>query len=197
MTDGATVGGATARERVVIEVPLFHLVERHVLAAERLHGDDTTIRILAKGKCTTRRSRTYVRDDRPFAGPALLAAVYYASSDRRGEHPQKHLAAFAGILQADCYIASSLRSRRRRRCCRLRRRFALPMRGGASSSWLTSRKMLGEVRRQTGFSDRTGGGQTPGCVARDRSRHQWPPLLEDMHAWLPRERETSHAPPRS
>jgi transposase len=44
-----------------------------------------------------------VRDDRPFAGPAPPAAVYYASSDRRGEHPQKHLAAFAGILQADCY----------------------------------------------------------------------------------------------
>lgn len=44
-----------------------------------------------------------MRDDRPFAGPAPPAAVYYASSDRRGEHPQKHLAAFAGILQADCY----------------------------------------------------------------------------------------------
>src|SRR3954451_1537063 len=44
-----------------------------------------------------------VRDDRPFAGPAPPAAVYYASSDRRGEHPQRHLAAFAGILQADCY----------------------------------------------------------------------------------------------
>src|SRR6202040_2272509 len=84
-------------------MPLFHLIERHVLAAERLHGDDTTIRILAKSKCTTGRIWTYVRDDRPFAGPAPPAAVYYASSDRRGEHPQKHLAAFAGILQADCY----------------------------------------------------------------------------------------------
>ncbi|KRP88614.1 hypothetical protein AOQ73_27785 [Bradyrhizobium pachyrhizi] len=84
-------------------MPLFQLIERHVLAAERLHGDDTTIRILAKGKCTTGRIWTYVRDDRPFAGPAPPAAVYYASSDRRGEHPQKHLAAFAGILQADCY----------------------------------------------------------------------------------------------
>ena len=84
-------------------MPLFHLIERHVLAADRLHGDDTTIRILAKGKCTTGRIWTYVRDDRPFAGPAPPAAVYYASSDRRGEHPQKHLATFAGILQADCY----------------------------------------------------------------------------------------------
>jgi len=84
-------------------MPLFHLIERHVLAAERLHGDDTTIRILAKSKCTTGRIWTYVRDDRPFNGHAPPAAVYYASSDRRGEHPQKHLAAFAGILQADCY----------------------------------------------------------------------------------------------
>ncbi|MCK1326404.1 hypothetical protein IVA94_37205 [Bradyrhizobium sp. 156] len=39
-----------------------------------------------------------MRDDRPFAGPAPPAAVYYASSDRRGEHPQKHLPAFAGKL---------------------------------------------------------------------------------------------------
>ncbi|MFB9269079.1 IS66 family transposase [Bradyrhizobium erythrophlei] len=84
-------------------MPLFHLIERHVLAAERLHGDDTSIRILAKGKCVTGRIWTYVRDDRPFAGPAPPAAVYYASSDRRGQHPQKHLAAFTGILQADCY----------------------------------------------------------------------------------------------
>ncbi|MDA9406234.1 IS66 family transposase [Bradyrhizobium sp. CCBAU 45384] len=84
-------------------MPLFQLIERHVLAAERLHGDDTTIRILAKSKCTTGRIWTYVRDDRPFAGPAPPAAVYYASGNRRGENPQRHLAAFAGILQADCY----------------------------------------------------------------------------------------------
>jgi len=84
-------------------MPLFELIERHVFAAERLHGDDTTIRILAKGKCTTGRIWTYVRDDRPYGSQAPPAAVYYASADRRGEHPQKHLAAFTGILQADCY----------------------------------------------------------------------------------------------
>ena len=84
-------------------MPLFHLIERHVMTAERLHGDDTTLRILAKGKCTTGRIWSYVRDDRPFAGFAPPAAVYYASGDRRGEHPQKHLAGFSGILQADCY----------------------------------------------------------------------------------------------
>ena len=84
-------------------MPLFHLIERHVLAAERLHGDDTTIRILAKGKCTTGRIWTYVRDDRPFAGPAPPAALYRYTPDRKGEHPREHLRPFRGILQADGY----------------------------------------------------------------------------------------------
>src|SRR4051812_37388046 len=47
--------------------PLHALIERHVLAAERLHGDDTTVPILAKGKTVTGRIWTYVRDDCPLA----------------------------------------------------------------------------------------------------------------------------------
>lgn len=84
-------------------MPLFDLIESHVFAAERLHGDDTTIPIRAKGRCTTGRIWTYVLDDRAFGGTAPPAAVYYASSDRRGEHPQMHLAQYGGILQTDCY----------------------------------------------------------------------------------------------
>jgi transposase len=44
-----------------------------------------------------------VRDDRPFGGWAPPAALYYASRDRRHEHPARHLEAFTGILQADAY----------------------------------------------------------------------------------------------
>ncbi|MGN7295369.1 IS66 family transposase [Rhizobium sp. SAFR-030] len=84
-------------------MPVFDLIEAHVFAAERLHGDDTTIPIQARDKCTTGRIWTYVCDDRPFGGAAPPAAIYYASSDRRGEHPQKHLAGYGGILQSDCY----------------------------------------------------------------------------------------------
>lgn len=83
--------------------PLYKLIEAHVLAAERLHGDDTTIPILAKGQTVTGRIWTYVRDDRPFGGPAPPAVVYYASRDRKKEHPTRHLAEFCGILQADAY----------------------------------------------------------------------------------------------
>jgi transposase len=83
--------------------PLHALIEAHVLAADRLHGDDTNIRILAKGKTIRGHIWTYVRDDRPFGSRAPPAALYYASRDRRHEHPVRHLRDFAGILQADAY----------------------------------------------------------------------------------------------
>ena len=83
--------------------PLLRLVESHVMAAERLHADDTTVPVLAEGKTDIGRCWIYLRDDRPFGGTGPPAAVFYYSRDRRGEHPQAHLAGYAGILQADAY----------------------------------------------------------------------------------------------
>jgi hypothetical protein len=64
---------------------------------------DTTVPVLAKGKTDIGRCWVYVRDDRPFGGPAPPAATFYYSRDRAGEHPQTHLINYAGILQADAY----------------------------------------------------------------------------------------------
>jgi transposase len=83
--------------------PLGRLIEAHVMAAERLHGDDTTVPVLAEGKTDTGRCWVYVRDDKPFGGVGPPAAMFYYSRDRRGEHPQAHLAGYSGILQADAY----------------------------------------------------------------------------------------------
>src|ERR1700710_2804079 len=85
------VGGCTA-----VLMPLFHRLEAHVLSAERLHGDDTTVPVLAKGKTSTGRIWVYVRDDKPFGGPAPPGAVFYYSRDRAGEPPQAHLANYSG-----------------------------------------------------------------------------------------------------
>jgi len=49
--------------------PLLRRVEAHVFAAERLHGDDTIVPVLAKGKTDTGRCWVYVRDDRPIRRP--------------------------------------------------------------------------------------------------------------------------------
>jgi transposase len=84
-------------------MPIYKLIEAHVLAADRIHGDDTTVPVMAKGKTDVARLWVYVRDDRPFAGSDPPAALFHYSRNRRGEHPQTHLAAWSGILQADAY----------------------------------------------------------------------------------------------
>lgn len=86
-------------------------IRTHVLAADRLHGDDTPVPVLAKslprtrsgGKAATGRLWVYVRDDRPFGGSDPPAALYHYARTRAGEHPQRHLAGWAGIFQADAY----------------------------------------------------------------------------------------------
>jgi transposase len=83
--------------------PLVKEIERHVLTAERIHADDTTVPVLAKGKCTTGRLWAYVRDDAPFAGSAAPAVIYHYSPTRSGEHPERHLATYSGLMQADAY----------------------------------------------------------------------------------------------
>lgn len=62
-----------------------------------------TVPVLAKGKTDTGRCWIYVRHHRPFGGTDPLAAMFYYSRDRKGEHPLGHLAGYAGILQADAY----------------------------------------------------------------------------------------------
>jgi transposase len=91
--------------------PLTDKIKKDVLSADRLHADDTPIRVLdpkvkAAGKdrgVKEGRIWTYVRDDRPWAGADPPGVAYFFSADRKGEHPQKHLEDFKGILQADAY----------------------------------------------------------------------------------------------
>src|SRR5438477_3749790 len=92
------VGGCCA-----VLTPLLKRLERHVFAAERLHSDDTTVPVLAKGKTDIGRCWVYVRDDRPFGGPDPPAAMFYYSRDRAGEHAQAHLVDYTGISQADAF----------------------------------------------------------------------------------------------
>jgi len=84
-------------------MPLIEVIRAHVFAAERIHADDTTVPVLAKGKTRTGRLWTYVRDDRPFGGPDPPVAAFFYSPGRGGEHPEQHLASYAGLMQADAY----------------------------------------------------------------------------------------------
>jgi transposase len=93
--------GASSR----LLAPLVEALRRYVMAAGKLHGDDTPVPVLAPGAGKTKTGRlwTYVRDDRP-AGSADAPAVCFAySPDRKGAHPEEHLRDFRGALQADAY----------------------------------------------------------------------------------------------
>ena len=85
--------------------PLVDEIRKHVMAASKIHADDTPVPVLAPGNSKTKTGRlwTYVRDDRP-AGCTTPPAVWFAySEDRKGEHPRRHLKDFKGALQADAY----------------------------------------------------------------------------------------------
>jgi hypothetical protein len=85
--------------------PLVEAVAQHVMAAEKLHANDTPVPVLAPGTGKTKTGRlwVYLRDERPYRGEAPPAVVYRYSPDRKGEHPRAQLAKFRGFLQADGY----------------------------------------------------------------------------------------------
>jgi transposase len=91
--------------------PLSERIRRAVMKTDRLHADDTPIKVLDPSRRGSGGARgvkegriwVYVRDDRPWAGGDPPGAAYWFSPNRKGEHPRNHLAGFAGILQADAY----------------------------------------------------------------------------------------------
>ncbi len=89
--------------------PLTDALRAHVFAAEVVHADDTPIPVLAPGRGKTKTGRlwTYVRDEWPAAGETAPAVWFAYTPDRKGEHPQQHLANFTGVLQADGYAGFS------------------------------------------------------------------------------------------
>lgn len=85
--------------------PLYDELNHYVLMPDKVHADDTPVNVLEPGSGKTRIGRlwVYVRDDRN-AGSVMPAAVWFSySPDRKGLHPQRHLAEFSGVLQADAY----------------------------------------------------------------------------------------------
>ena len=96
---------------VRVLTPLVERIRANILASDRLHADDTPVRVLDPSKridgigkgVKKGRIWTFVRDDRPWGSTAPPGAAYFFSVDRKGEHPQRHLAGFSGILQADAY----------------------------------------------------------------------------------------------
>jgi len=102
--DRSTLAGWVGASSALL-APLVDAVRDHVLAASKVHADDTPVPVLAPGNGRTKTGRlwAYVRDGRPCGDATPPAAWLAFSADRRGEHPQGHLKSFRGTLQADAY----------------------------------------------------------------------------------------------
>jgi transposase len=173
-------------------MPLRDAIRTHVHAAERLHVDDTTVPVLAKNKCRTGRLWAHVRDDRPFAGKAAPAVVLYYSPNREGEHPQRQLAKYTGIIQVDAYSGYNALYAEGRK----------PGPIVEAACWAHGRRKLYELARLARMPiaieavrridevfaiEREINGLTPEqrlAIRRERSK----PLVEDLERWLRAER---------
>jgi transposase len=153
------------------------------------HADDTTVPVLAKGKCRTGRLWTYVRDDRPFAGTAAPAAAFFYSADRGGVHADAHLATYAGLMQADAYAGFNRLYEAGRKPGRSSKRCAGRMRGASSSIWRGSTRRRSRSRRSNASmpSSRSSATSTASrrrSVRNDQSR----PLATALETWLRKQR---------
>ena len=85
--------------------PLNDALQTYVLAASKIHGDDTPVPVLQPGRKSTKLGRLwgYLRDDRPAGDDAAPAVWFSYTPDRKGKWPAEHLATFSGTLQADGY----------------------------------------------------------------------------------------------
>jgi transposase len=185
--DRSTMAGWVARGDELID-PLLAALGRYVLAAEKVHADDTPVKVLdpGAGKTKTGRLWVYVRDDRPAGDPAPAAAWYRYSPDRKGEHPRDHLAKYRGILQADAYAGWT------------------QLYGGGvveAACWAHARRPWWDLYQSSGRAPDSLAAQAlrrikalyeieaqirgqPPDHRREQRRARAGPLLEDMHEWL-------------
>jgi hypothetical protein len=170
--------------------PLVDALQRHVLAAKKLHADDTPVPVLCPGRGTTKQGRlwTYVRDDRPSGGSDPPAVWFAYSPDRKGLHPRNHLRDFRGILQADGYAgfeklyndANPNHPIKEAACwAHVRRKFYDIHEATQSPLAMTAMQRIGELY---GFEEQIRG-QLPDA-RRDIRQARTAPLLDALYRWF-------------
>jgi transposase len=165
--------------------PLVEALAAEVMAADTLHVDDTPVPVLAPrtGKTKTARLWTYVRDERPFAGARPPAALFFYSPDRKGEHPQRHLQDFRGVIHADGYAGFNelfAGNRITEAACwaHVRRKFFDVHAATGSPIAKDALDRIGDLYKV----ERTIAGLPPDVRQRERERRS-KPIAKDLAAW--------------
>ena len=186
--DRSTMAGWVAQCEALLD-PLVAALGRYVLAGEKVHADDTPVPVLepGRGKTKTGRLWVYVRDDRPAASTDAPAAWYRYSPDRKGEHPQAHLARYRGILQADAYggygqIYASGRVHEAACWAHARRGFWDIYKDDKTGPRPVAEQALRRIAALYAIEAQIRG-RPPG-VRRQVRQARAGPLLDELHAWL-------------
>ena len=183
--DRSTLADWVGKTTALLE-PLAEAIGRHILTGSAIHADDTPVRMLAPGSGRTKTARlwTYVRDERPWSGPAPPAALYRFSADRKGVHPARHLANFQGWMHADGYagfeeLYRSSRIREVACLAHVRRKFVDVHRAQGSSIAEEAIARIGQLYAV----EKAIRGSPPD--ERASVRHdQAAPIFDDLEAWL-------------
>ncbi len=184
-------------QAVAVQRPLAGRIKHSVFSSDRLHADDTPIRVLDPARKAQGKERgvkegriwTYVRDDRPWRGADPPAVAYLYSPDRQGKHPRAHLANFEGILQADAYSGFKalygpgpdgiVRVREAACWARLRRAFHDVWKATGSE---IAREALTRIGALYDIERRING--QPASVRLDARRRQSRPRVDALRDWL-------------
>ena len=197
--DRSTMAGWVAQCEALLD-PLVAALGRYVLAADKVHADDTPVPVLAPGRGKTKTGRlwVYVRDDRPAASTHAPAAWYRYSPDRKGEHPQTHLARYRGILQADAYggyskIYASGEVSEAACWAHARRGFWDIYKDDTTGPRPVAEQALRRIAALYAIEAQIRG--RPPKVRRQARQARAGPLLDELHAWLTQtlERVSAHS----
>lgn len=179
------LAGWVGRAAELVE-PMAAFIGRHALAGPRVHADDTPMPMLAPGRGRTQTARfwAYLRDDRPFGGRDPPAVFYEFTPDRKGEHPQRRLREFRGILQADAYsgfnaLYESGRVVEAACWTHARRHFHDELLANASP---LAREAIERMRPLFAIEAEIHGQPPETRLATRQARAA--PLMADLHAWL-------------
>lgn len=165
-------------------------IRDHVLTGKAIFMDDTTVKLLQKGKgrgknkAKTARLWVYARDERPWGSTSPPAAWYQFSTSREAKHPSQHLQTYEGFAHADAYAGynDAYRTGRvtemacmvhiRREFVKVFESYQLPVAGEA----IERIAKLYEVEKQARFKS------PEGRVALRREYAK--PIFDDLETWL-------------
>ncbi len=181
----STLAGWVGKSTALLK-PLADAIAKHVRQGQALFADDTPVKLQAPGNKKTKTARVwaYVRDERPWTGPAPPAADYRFTLDRKGEHPETHLKDYEGFVHADGYagfnaLFAAQMTQEMACMAHIRRKFVEIYQATGSA---IAQEVILRIAKLYAI-EKTVRGQ-PAEVRQSARQREAKPILESLESWL-------------